>query len=188
MTSYATIEEARAAREKHPQKGSITGIVEIVPSADDVKPYIMINCTLNYFRVALRDNPIAGIKSIVGMAVDFAAERSSTLRAAVPGLDELRAALNDSERHYQESLSRFDSEYGTCHPVRPVAVDPEKLAEKYPAAAAYIKAENWASASNDVKSTAGTRAMKRIEAGENHETVIAEMETAWRDYCLKNVD
>jgi hypothetical protein len=186
MNSYRTIEEARTAAAIHPKKDSIKGIAEIVPGIDGVEKYILLNCTVDYFRVALRDRPMKEIKSVVGMTVDFEAEAEAAKIANIPGLAELHKAINDMERYLAERERRMNSEsMSSILPVRPV--DVAEIAAKYPVAAAYIQAEDWMCSSNDSKSAAGRRAMKRIEAGENHETVIADMEAEWSKAAMSHI-
>ena len=57
------------------------------------------------------------------------------------------------------------------------------LQAKYPRAAAYLKAREWGCAAHYVKAKAGRDAEERIINGEDHATVIAEMEKSWDAYC-----
>jgi hypothetical protein len=186
MNSYRTIEEARTAAANHPKKDSIKGIAEIVPGMDGVEKFILLNCTVEYFRVALRDRPMKEIKSVVGMVVDFGAEAAAAKLANIPGLAELQAAVNAWERYEIERERRLNSEsMSSIIPARPM--DPAEVAAKYPVAAAYLKADDWAGAANFEKVSAGKKAMKRIEAGENYETVIAEMEAEWTKAAMGHI-
>jgi len=189
MNSYRTIEEARNAAAT---KESIAYILEIAPGVAGVEKYIICKVNDTELRKDLKYRPMREIKAVVGIAADLVAERIAAkkelLKKMVPGLDELRAALNDRDRHYRATQSRFDDENGCCRQVRPVAVDPEQAAEKYPVAAAYIKADGWTNSNNVGKYSAGKKAKARIEAGENHEIVIADMEREWTSYATKNVD
>lgn len=58
---------------------------------------------------------------------------------------------------------------------------------KYPRAAAYLKANEYAKAANDAKAIAGKKARERIINGENYDNVIADMEDEWKSYCNKNI-
>ena len=98
----------------------------------------------------------------------------------IEGLRELNAAYADVARYYYESDKMMNDEYNDgVHPPKPIKIDPEELAEKYPRAAAYVKADGWADADNYAKSGAGEKARKRILAGEDYEKVIEEMEAEW---------
>ena len=59
----------------------------------------------------------------------------------------------------------------------------DALKAKYPRAAAYLKAREWGCAAHYVKAKAGRDAEERIINGEDHATVIAEMEKSWDAYC-----
>ncbi len=60
-------------------------------------------------------------------------------------------------------------------------------AQEYPLAAAYAKAENYSMARNDLKSNAGTRAMRAIENGADPMRAVAEMEAEWSAAAEKAV-
>lgn len=55
----------------------------------------------------------------------------------------------------------------------------DAIARQYPLAAAYAKAESYSFASNYLKSSAGTRAMRAVEAGVDPVLAIAAMEQEW---------
>jgi len=99
---------------------------------------------------------------------------------AIEGLQELRNALDDEARYARAFDRMMENECndGVNPPKRPT-VKSADLKEKYPRAAAYIKAENWSFSNNYAKSAAGEKAMKRIVDAEDYETVLADMETAW---------
>jgi len=101
-------------------------------------------------------------------------------RNVIEGYAEIKAAYADVVRYHQEFNDMMDDEYNDgVNPPKPIAVKPEEIEAKYPRAAAYVEAENYGKASNYDKANSGEKAMKRIIAGENHETVIAEMKTEW---------
>lgn len=110
-------------------------------------------------------------------------ERASTARN-VRGLAELRAARNydDSQR---DSFSR--SVYGGTGRLtgNPNSHRYATLAKRYPRAAAYLRAESWSVASNDVKAAAGRKAMNAIASGQSYKTAIREMEERWRRHSEK---
>lgn len=49
-------------------------------------------------------------------------------------------------------------------------------------------ADDYASAANDGKASAGLRAVERLRAGEDIETVLAEMRAEWSAYASAHVD
>lgn len=102
-----------------------------------------------------------------------------------PGLDELRAARNDEAR-YQEQFNRMmeDEANDGVNPPRPVRVHYADIAPKYPAAVAYLRAGSYSLAKHYAKAGAGSRAIKRLEAGEAYQQVITDMEAEW----TKHVD
>jgi hypothetical protein len=108
----------------------------------------------------------------------------------IPGLDELRAAaIAKAEAQYNYDRA---SSYG--YPVKQARIlsDAEEayntLTERYPAAAAYLKAQNWEAASNYAKSAAGRRARLRILAGEDYTEVIQDMKAEWIQAAQRAVD
>ena len=104
-------------------------------------------------------------------------ERANKI-AAIEGLEELRKANADWETYYDQLHNAIDR--GDVRmPAKPTS-DTIALKAQYPRAAAYIKASNYSYASNYAKSTAGTKAIEKIINGENHETVITEMENEWK--------
>lgn len=68
------------------------------------------------------------------------------------------------------------------------SIETAELKKQYPIAAAYLKAESWASSNHWAKWAAGNRALEKIINGEDHEVVIAEMEKEWGNYCMEYVD
>lgn len=112
--------------------------------------------------------------------------REATLRANVPGLDELRSAISEWA-DYDCALRRMqDDEYSVVLPSKPT-VDVEALRERYPVASAYLKAEAYTYASDDRKVAAGQKAVERLEGGEDHAEVIAEMESEWSAAARESV-
>ena len=108
--------------------------------------------------------------------------------AAIEGLTELQNAIN-AELSYSKAFNRMmEDEYndGVNPPSKPKNSSTE-LKQKYPRAAAYIKAENWKYANHYAKSAAGSKAVERIINGENWNIVITEMEQEFSDYCKENI-
>lgn len=108
-----------------------------------------------------------------------AAERQARIDA-IPGLKEIRALI-EARADWRDELTRqMDSEDGcTSMPGYPEG-DIKALCAQYPRAAAYLRAEAWAEAENDVKSQAGAEALEKILNGEPHEEALAEMEQTWQ--------
>ena len=132
----------------------------------------------------LTDADVTTIKAAKAEILEYFAEikiekeeRANKI-AAIEGLEELRKANADWETYYDQLHNAIDRGYVRM-PAQP-ASDTIALKAQYPRAAAYIKASNYSYASNDAKSVAGTKAMEKIINGENHETVIAEMENEWK--------
>lgn len=116
-----------------------------------------------------------------------AAERAAKINA-IPGLDELRSALEDSARFRAAFRRMMADEHndGVSQPPKP-STDPEEVASKHPRAAAFVKAETWSHAEHDVKAAAGATALEKIINGEDHEAALAAMEAEWNNYCNKHL-
>lgn len=100
---------------------------------------------------------------------------------SIEGLEEIRHAkyqLSEWRKKNNASIDRGDSVY-----VPRPKVDVDALEKQYPRAAAYLLAEGYRFSANYNKSAAGEKAMERIINGEDHETVISEMESEWSEYA-----
>ena len=93
----------------------------------------------------------------------------------IEGYTEIKAAYADVARYFRDLEKSYETSIGP----NPIAVQPEDVEKKYPKAAAYVEAEKYSKADNYDKANAGKKAMERIVAGENYETVIAEMKAEW---------
>lgn len=101
---------------------------------------------------------------------------------AIPGIIEIKDAMDDLRRWHEEFEKSFDDVGGLG--VRPMPeYDFSALNDKYPRAAAYFKAKNYADADNYAKSSAGEKALERIINGEDYEEAIKAMESEWGAYC-----
>lgn len=110
------------------------------------------------------------------------------LAANVPGLEALRDALSRQEM-YREAFARMmDDEMndGANPPQKPVD-DIAALRAEYPAAAAYLKAENWECASHYAKSAAGRKAKQAIADGADYSGALAQMEAEWQAHTEKHI-
>ena len=104
----------------------------------------------------------------------------------IEGYKEIKE-LKDRWYAYNRELSEsFDDEVPRVLKRGP-EIKVEDLYEKYPVAAAYIKAENWELSDNYAKSGAGKRAKKRIIDGDDYKAVIDDMEAEWSAHCEKHM-
>lgn len=101
-------------------------------------------------------------------------DRSEDDDIGIEGVSELRAAF-DEEESMQERMER-----GMASGILPgkPRFDVQALSQKYPRAAAYLKAEGFLSASHDRKSDAGKRAIKALEGGAS----VEQAEAILRDW------
>jgi hypothetical protein len=105
-----------------------------------------------------------------------------------PGLDLLRAALDDEARYQRQFNRMMEDEYNDgARPPAPIKVKYADVAPKYPAAVAYLRAESYTYSDNYAKSGAGTRAVKRLEAGEDYKLVLADMESEWQKHVDEHI-
>lgn len=115
-----------------------------------------------------------------------AAERQARIDA-IPGLKEIRALIEARAGWRDELTRQMDSESGcTSMPGYPEG-DVKALYARYPRAAAYLRAEAWAEAENDVKSQAGAVALEKILDGEPYEEALAEMEQTWQAHVRSHM-
>jgi len=95
----------------------------------------------------------------------------------VHGLEILIAASHDEERYREEFEAMMaDENNDGARPPKGVLVSYKDVALEYPRAAVYHRAERYYNARNDVKSSAGRRAMAIIASGgaiEDAEKVLA---------------
>lgn len=101
---------------------------------------------------------------------------------AIPGIAELRAAIEDVNswhREYSENIHSGASGVGLR--AKP-QYDLDAMREKYPRAAAYLKACEMANAANYAKAAAGEKARERIINGEDCEQVLSDAEKEWDTY------
>lgn len=112
------------------------------------------------------------------------AEREAKIQA-IPGLSEIEHARADLAAWHEEWDASFDGEGGGGIGVRPKPkYDLKSMYAQYPKAVAYIKAREYSRSENIAKASAGETAVRKILAGEDYNTTIAEMEAAWTKYCM----
>lgn len=127
-----------------------------------------------------KDAIIAEIK-----AIEVAKAQRETNIKAIEGLEEIKRVSNEWARYHHEYNRRFEAEDYRALAKPETTV--EELKNRYPRAAAYLKAQSWARSDNVGKYEAGKAALERIIAGEDHEQVLAEMETVWSEYVQERM-
>lgn len=115
-----------------------------------------------------------------------AAEERRRKIDAIEGLQEICDARADLSRWHDEFNRSFRDVGGMGVRQKP-EYDFAAMYEKYPRAAAYLKAESYEYASHYVKSEAGKKAKERIINGDEPGTVIEEMEAEWKAYCDEHI-
>lgn len=115
-------------------------------------------------------------------------EAAVRLAANVPGLKALRDALARQEMYREAFVRMMDDEMNDgANPPQKPADDMAALMAQYPAAVAYLKAENWENASNYAKSAAGSKAKQAIADGVDYSEALARMKAEWQAHCDKHV-
>ena len=138
-------------------------------------------------------NAIVAAKSeIIALltAEEKARKEAAELRQAkidsIPGLKEIRAAMDDLKAWQKEFNDSFRDCGGLGVRSKPV-YDYDNLCATYPRAAAYLKAEEYADSSNYVKSAAGKKALEAIINGADPAETTAAMEAEWNGYCDEHI-
>lgn len=103
---------------------------------------------------------------------------NEALKKNVPGLDELISASESDASAKRNYRRQFESESGAIRGISPLKY--KSVAQKYPAAAAYLKAEKYYMSNNAQKSAIGKEAMNKIASGRSADKVIREMEKKWK--------
>lgn len=107
------------------------------------------------------------------------AERRRSFRAAIPGLAEIEAA-DEAFFAYRRAFARAMDSGDGVYP-KPPKENTDELRERYPMAAAMLRAESYSRASNYRKAGAGRKAVERILDGEDWEKAISDMEAEWKE-------
>ena len=106
---------------------------------------------------------------------------------SIQGLKELQKTIADWNR-YSSAMSRYIERDCTGNaPEKPKKTIAE-VKQEYSKAAAYVKADQWSYSSHYFKSSCGERAKEAILNGEDFETAIDDMVTAWKKYTEESVD
>lgn len=107
------------------------------------------------------------------------AERRRNFRAAIPGLAEIEAA-DEAFFAYRRAFARAMDSGDGVYP-KPPKENTDELRERYPMAAAMLRAESYSRASNYRKASAGRKAVERILDGDDWEKAISDMEAEWHE-------
>lgn len=105
------------------------------------------------------------------------AERRRAFRAAIPGLAEIEAA-DEAFFAYRRAFARAMDSGDGVYP-KPPKENTDELRERYPMAAAMLRAESYSRAANYSKASAGRKAVERILDGEDWKKAISDMEAEW---------
>lgn len=134
--------------------------------------------------IARKAEIIAILTAECEAAEKAAAEREAKI-AAIEGLDEIYAAIEEHEQHraaFERAMYRGDG----ILPGMPKS-DIKALYAKYPRAAAYIQASEYSNSENLTQMGIGIRAKERIINEEDCKKVLADMEKEWGDYCHEHI-
>ena len=107
------------------------------------------------------------------------AERRRAFRAAIPGLAEIEAA-DEAFFAYRRAFARAMDSGDGVYP-KPPKENTDELRERYPMAAAMLRAESYSRAANYHKASAGRKAVERILDGEDWKKAISDMEAEWKE-------
>lgn len=136
-------------------------------------------------KAGIKDPVISGKMVLPRSVAQAAINQKSAEKAAyaknVPGLNELRAAIAHDEKQRSSFSKSVYSGSGRLSG-NPSSETASFVAKRYPRAAAYIKAESYFYASNDVKSSLGREAMNAIANGKSASAAISAMERKWKKY------
>lgn len=135
------------------------------------------------------DDPVVSGRMVLPRKVAQAAIAQKNAEKAayaknVPGLNELRTAIAHDEGQRNLFSRSVYSGSGRISG-NPTSATASSLAKKYPRAAAYIKAESYFHATNDVKSSLGKEAMNAIASGRPVDATISAMERKWKKYASR---
>ena len=184
MKTFATLPEAQAAAKTD---AAVKCVVEI-DHRDAGRCYIMVKCPMQTLAAALRQKPMPEIIRLVAeynrlTQDDIIAERAAddaeaaALAAAIPGLDELRAAIADEDCYRLQFARMMEDEANDgARPPCDVKVSVEAMSLKYPRAALYLRAEAYSRAANSDKSLAGDQAMEILQSGGSEADAVLVLE------------
>lgn len=113
------------------------------------------------------------------------AERRRAFRATIPGLAEIEAA-DEAFFAYRRAFARAMDSGDGVYP-KPPKENTDELRERYPMAAAMLRAESYSHAANYHKASAGRKAVERILDGEDWEKAVSDMEGEWQEAVNENM-
>lgn len=113
-------------------------------------------------------------------------EREAKIKA-IDGLEEIKNAIEEQIR-WKEDFSKAMQSPDGCVRMRACPENNiSRLKEKYPRAAAYLKAENESIKSNYDLAAIGKKALEAIINGEDHEKVMEDMEHAHKAFAERHM-
>ena len=170
-----------------------------IEDSEGKEKYICCRANRKVFDQALKAHPdkLPGVKRTleeypvtpkerIEIAHKSLQEKEAALEKNVPGIGKLRQAHAEASMAKAKYEKAFSREMTAPHPGK-AQEKVAQVASENPRAAAYIHAEGYADASHVDKVTAGKKAMQRLERGEEHNKVIADMEKEWSEAAAKSV-
>ena len=108
---------------------------------------------------------------------------------AIPGLAEIRAAMEAQANWHREFRASFEGPEAVGGlGIRPQpTTDIDALLSRYPVAAAYLDAQAFADADNYIKSEAGRKAVDAILSGSDPSAAVQAMRNEWTAYCTSHI-
>jgi len=120
-------------------------------------------------------------------ATKIAREQRDMKINAISGLKKIQDATEEWDRYYYNREIRANDESTSSICIAHPESDIKNLKIEYPRAAAYLLAEDYSFSSDYEKSMIGKTTLEKIINGEDYNTVIAEMESQWAEYCNGNM-
>lgn len=106
---------------------------------------------------------------------------------AIDGLEEIRKSFEEKNRWTREFNRAFGSEDGFVGMRAKPQDRTKELMEKYPRAAAYVKAYNLSIKTNYELSQIGADALEKIIDGDDYRDVISEMEQRCKEFTERHI-
>lgn len=132
--------------------------------------------------IALTADEVAAYDAAYRRVIDAETlDEHNRMLAAIPGIQELRAA-REAEERYSAAFTRMmeDSLNDGANPPKRPSVSADDVATKYPLAALYLRAESYADSDHPVKRTAGCKA-KAILLDGGSESEAKRLLDSWLD-------
>lgn len=106
---------------------------------------------------------------------------------AIEGLAELRDTMRSWEQYRSDFSRRMENEGMSSFTPETPSVTVEEIANKYPRAAAYVKAEGMSNSSHFFKASCGREALEKILNGDDCEKAISDAASKWDLYCKEHM-